>query len=268
MTVALTSEEEQQIVAELRRGAGWRSIAKRFHRCGSTIRAIAAKAGIPPKRKIWTAEDEAYLRKAYADGITRELAEHLGRPIGQVYQKAKSLGLEKTAEYLQKYAQAQPGVRLSRTTEFPKGHIPANKGLRRPGWHRGRMRETQFKKGTRSGRAAENYQPIGAERISKDGYLERKINDAMPFQRRWRAVHLLVWEEAHGPLPRGYAIAFKNGNKRDVGLENLELISRADLMRRNTIHHLPESLKEVIQLKGRLKRVIGTREKRHAQKQA
>jgi len=177
-----------------------------------------------------------------------------------VYGKAAELGLRKTAEYLaspeacrlRREGDMHPG----KDFQFKPGHVPANKGLRRPGYAPGRMREGQFKKGERRGRAAEVYQPIGTERISRDGYLERKINEERPFQKRWRAVHLLEWEETHGPVPPGHAVAFKNGDKTDIRLDNLELITRAELMRRNIVHNLPPELKTVIQLSGALKRVI------------
>jgi len=118
------------------------------------------------------------------------------------------------------------------------------------------MRETQFKKGVRQGVAVRLYKPIGTERISKDGYLERKVNDNLPLQARWRSVHLLVWEAANGPLPKGHAIAFKNGDKRDIRLDNLECITRAQLMLRNTIHNLPTPLAQTIQVLGALRRKI------------
>lgn len=107
----------------------------------------------------------------------------------------------------------------------------------------------------------ENYKPIGTERISKDGYLERKIHDGMPFQSRWRAVHIVRWEEINGPLPKGHALVFRDGNKANTDPSNMELISRADLMRRNTVHNLPKELAEVIQLKGALQRQINKRGK-------
>ena len=62
---------------------------------------------------------------------------------------------------------------------------------------------TQFKPGVRQGRATALYKPIGSERISGEGYVERKIHDGMPMQSRWRAVHLLRWEQAHGPCRTG-----------------------------------------------------------------
>jgi hypothetical protein len=75
------------------------------------------------------------------------------------------------------------GDNIGAPYRFTKGHVPANKGLRRPGWGPGRMKETQFRKGERQGRAVKLYKPIGTERVSKDGYTERKINDGLPLQR-------------------------------------------------------------------------------------
>jgi len=66
------------------------------------------------------------------------------------------------------------------------------------------MAATQFKKGDRLGAAQHNYVPIGSLRVSKDGYLERKVTDDPSFvpNRRWVSVHRLVWEAAHGPVPQ------------------------------------------------------------------
>ena len=120
-------------------------------------------------------------------------------------------------------------------------------------------RETQFKPGHLSGRAAQNIKPIGFERVSKDGYLERKINNDMPLQKRWRAVHLLIWEAANGPLPKGHAVAFKDGNKRNLVLDNLELVPRTELMRRNTFHQYGPEIAQVVRLRGAITRQINKR---------
>lgn len=83
--------------------------------------------------------------------------------------------------------------------------------------------------------------------------------DDLPLQRRWRAVHLIVWEAANGPLPEGHAVAFVNGDKSDIRFENLVLVSRADLMRRNTLHRLPKELAHAYQLIGAVNRKINRR---------
>ncbi len=90
---------------------------------------------------------------------------------------------------------------------------------------------TQFKKGHRGGRAAENYQPIGSERISKDGYLERKIHDGLPLQSRWKQVHRIEWEAIHGPVPDDCCLKCRDGDRRNTDPENWICIPRAMLPR-------------------------------------
>lgn len=201
-------------------------------------------------KRLWEPEDDALVAERYPHEPTATLARSLRRSVTATYARAMKLGLAKSAAYLASPAacRLRRGDNLGKAFRFPKGHVPANKGLRRQGWAPGRMRETQFRKGERHGRAAQVYQPIGSERISKDCYLQRKVNDDLPRQARWRSVHVLVWEAAHGPLPAGHAVSFRNGDRRDVRLENLELISRRELMRRNTVHNLPAPLAQTVQL--------------------
>ncbi len=209
-------------------------------------------------RRPWSREDDRLLRGFYPNTRTAEVARRLQRTVAAVYGRADKLGLHKSPAYLASPAacRLRRGDHVGARFRFQNGHVPANKGLRRPGWGPGRMKETQFKKGVRQGVAVRLYKPIGTERLSKDGYLERKVNDGLPLQARWRSVHLLVWEAAHGRVPRGHAIAFKNGDKRDVRLENLECITRRALMARNTVHNLPKPLAQAVQLLGALRRKI------------
>ena len=210
-------------------------------------------------RRFWTPEEDARLRAEFPDTPTAKLAKSLGRSLSSTYQRAYTLGLHKSAAYLASPAAGRTNGRQGVGTRFAKGHVPANKGLRRPGWGPGRMKETQFVKGVRRGVAVELWKPIGTERMSKDGYLQRKINNDLPLQARWRFVHLLVWEAANGPLPKGHAIAFKNGDKRDIRLDNLECISRRELMARNTVHRYPKPVAQAVQLLGAVKRKINRR---------
>ncbi len=222
---------------------------------------FGARGVLPVTRRPWSREDDALLRRIYPDTPTPQVARRMQRTVAATYGHADKLGLQKSPAYLASPAacRLRRGDAVGKRFRFPKGHVPANKGLRRPGWAPGRMRETQFKKGVRQGVAVRLYKPIGTERISKDGYLERKVNDDLPLQARWRAVHLVVWETAHGPVPKGHAIAFKNRDRRDVRLDNLECISRRELMGRNTVHNLPKALAQAVQLLGALRRKINRR---------
>lgn len=216
--------------------------------------------GIRSPRTVLTKEQEAILINRYPDTSTGKIADLLGLPVHTVYAKANKLGLKKSAAYLASPAacRLRRGDNVGADNRFQKGHATWNKGMK--GLKIG-GEATQFKKGHRGGRAVEVYQPIGAERISKDGYLQRKINDDMPLQKRWRGVHIIVWEEANGPLPAGHAVTFKDGNKQNIALENLELLTRAELMARNTIHNYPKEIAELVQLRGAITRQINKRER-------
>ena len=103
-------------------------------------------------RRFWTERAIATLSRDYANLATWKVARAVKRPIWQVYAKAFALGLKKSAAYM-----ASPDAcRWRRDSSggipyrFKPGHVPANKGLRRPGWAPGRMRETQFKRGMRN----------------------------------------------------------------------------------------------------------------------
>lgn len=208
----------------------------------------------------WTAQEDASLRARYPHESTQSIAADLGRTAKAVYLRAAvGLGLRKTAAYLSTAASGRLHADSQIAHRFAKGHATWNKGMRRPGWAPGRMKTTQFRAGERHGRAQDIHKPIGAERLTKNGYLQRKVNEDLPFNRRWRLVHVLVWEASHGPVPKGHAVVFVNGDKRDIRLENLALITRAELMRRNTVHNYGPEVAKTVQLIGALKRQIRRR---------
>jgi len=211
-------------------------------------------------RRLWTAKATARLVRDYPNVPTWKIARAVKRPLGYVYAKAHSLGLKKSPEYLasQDAYRFRRGAHAGWACRFPKGHVPANKGLRRPGWHAGRMRETQFKKGARSGKAAINYRPLGAERLV-DGYVYVKIAEVpnVPYTVNWKPSHILNWERENGrPLPAGHCLRFRDGNCLNVATSNLELITRRENALRNSLHRLPEPLKRAIYVKGALNRRI------------
>jgi hypothetical protein len=209
-------------------------------------------------KRIWTAAEDARLRKLYPDTPTVELAKVMGRSKESLYGRADILGLKKSAAYLASPAASRlrRGDNVGAAFRFKKGQVPPNKGLRRPGWHRGRMKETQFKKGERS----QNYMPLGSTRLI-DGYVYRKVSDVpnVPYTVNWKPEHHLIWAKVHGPIPRGHALKFRDGDRMNTRLDNLQLITRRELMRRNTIHNLPQPLKSTIHLLGQLNRHIRER---------
>ncbi len=50
-------------------------------------------------------------------------------------------------------------------------------------------------------------------------------------------LHHLVWEEHNGPIPSGFKVCFKDGNHLNWKLDNLELLSNADQVRKHATGH-------------------------------
>ncbi|MHB0818520.1 HNH endonuclease signature motif containing protein [Stutzerimonas stutzeri] len=202
-------------------------------------------------RRSWTADEIELLRERYPDEPTDSIATDLGRSVSMVYAKAKNLGLSKSDAFLASPLARRLDGSLGISYRFGKGHEPWNKG--KTGLpSTGRMAETQFRKGNKPG----NWLPIGSHRTSQDGYLQRKVTDTGYPPRDWVSVHVLLWEERNGPVPPGHCLCFKDGNKQHITLDNLEFITRAERMRRNTIHRYPPELKDAIRTVGRLKQTI------------
>lgn len=218
-------------------------------------------------RRPWTDAEVALLRWGFADSRTDDLALTLGRSYSTVAQKAAKLGLRKSAAYLASpEAHRLDGVK-GMSTRIQPGSTPWNKG--RPGstGTQPGCRATQFKKG-RPAQEARNYVPIGSLRICADGYLERKLTDdpGIVPARRWVAVHRTVWEAAHGSVPAGHIVVFRPGRKttdlEKITLDALELLTRAENMRRNSVHSkYPPEVARLVQLRGALTRQINRKAK-------
>lgn len=221
-------------------------------------------------RRPWSNEDLFILRRRFPHERTDDVARAIGRPYSAVAQKAAALGLAKTPEYLARPAAHRFDGRKGEGTRFTAGHATWNKGLRGVVGVQEAYRATQFKPG-RPAHEARNYVPLGSLRLSKDGYLERKMTDdpaVMP-ARRWVAVHRLVWERDVGPIPAGHVVVFKPGMRTAIEVEitadRLECISRRDLMLRNTYHRYGPEVAKLVQLRGAITRQINKRAKEHAE---
>ena len=222
--------------------------------------------------RAWSSEDIVRLRELYPSETASHIASLLGRSLSSTYAQAKKLGLAKSPEFFEsdKYHGFRKGHSMpgSEKSQFKKGHVPKNKGQRRPGWYAGRMRETQFQKGTRSGAAARNWVPVGTIKADPEGYLRIKVRDAVPGlepsgygnTKVWPLLHRQIWEQNRGPIPPGHVVAFRDRDRSRCEIGNLELVSRAEMARRNAMwNRFPSELIEVIQLRGVLKRKLRER---------
>ena len=107
-------------------------------------------------------------------------------------------------------------------TQFKKENIPWNKGLK--GFHR--SPETEFHKDEYVGSEHPSWK--GGIQHTKDGIFVWVGNTKR--MKRARKVYI----ETYGEIPKGYVIYHKNGDSFDDRPSNLEAISRAELMKRNS----------------------------------
>lgn len=203
-------------------------------------------------RRPWSAADDAAIRALYPNTATKVLAAKFGRALTATHQHAYDLGLKKSPEFLASLSSGrlQDG-RVGAATRFAPGNVPWNKGTSYQAG--GRSAETRFKPGSRSIRWDPDIYAVGALRMNADGYVDMKVREGL---RAWDRFHRILWEDAHGPIPRGMCLVFRDGDRLNLELENLELVTRGEIMRRNTIHNLPEPLASTIRTLGQLKKRI------------
>jgi hypothetical protein len=239
---------------------------------------LTKSRGILAPRRFWTDAELDLLRSMYPECTGQDVAAWLDCTPSRVFQMAKKLGIEKSAEFLASDASGR--VRRGKqhpsmtASQFQKGLTPWNKGrdsTETGTGHHPNSRRTQFRKG-RKAEEARNYVSIGSLRVCADGYLERKMTDdpATAPARRWVAVHRLVWEATHGPIPAGHIVCFLPGKKttvpEEVAADRLECITRAENARRNHPRNRSPELAKLVQLKGAITRQVN-RIAREAQEQ-
>lgn len=213
----------------------------------------------------WTPAERKLLRSMYPHCHSADVAELMGCSISRVYNQAFTLGLKKSAEYLA----SDTGARIQRgkqhpsmiATRFKPGLTPWNKGKK--GWAAAGTEATRFKPGT----APPNRQEFGALRINSDGQLDIKLFDGL---HAWKQLSHYVWFLHHGTwVPRGMCLRFRDGDEHNPAINNLQLITRRENMRLNSVHTIyPPEVARLVQLRGALNRQINNRRKAETQKEA
>lgn len=129
-------------------------------------------------------------------------------------------------------------LNTGRTGQFVKGQVPQNKGKKMPPEVYEKCKGTMFKKGN----IPKNHRPVGSERINRDGYVEIKIAEP----NKWTLKHRLVWQQAHGTIPKGQIVIFRDNDRTNVVLENLLLISQSEnlIINRNDLSETIDETKD------------------------
>ena len=195
--------------------------------------------------KRFTPEEDQYLRDNYLTQSLNELAKNLNRNMGSIHGRLPKLNLivpdeikkNRNKESIQKL---QNGAAF----RFTKGHKPWNAGMK--GLQCGGV-ETRFKKGN----IPHNTKYDGHTRVNVDGYVEQRVSIGV-----YKLQHRIIWEQHNGPIPEGFNVQFKDGNKLNTNIENLYLASKSQNMEQNTIHRYSPELKKAIRTVKKLTKTI------------
>ncbi|WP_395347395.1 HNH endonuclease signature motif containing protein [Providencia sp. 2024EL-00732] len=142
-------------------------------------------------------------------------------------------------------------LRVGRSGKFSKGNVPFNKGKK--GLISGNSGSFQ------KGHKPHNHQQIGAEALTKDGYIKVKIAEP----NKWELKHRLVWEEHNGPVPQDHVIKFIDDDKQNCDIDNLMIITMKEhaIINRHYSGATAEHKQATVQL-ARIKLAISSRTKK------
>lgn len=202
-------------------------------------------------RQFWTDEELKILTELYPKTTAKDIAERLNKKEGSVYNKAFVLGLKKDEDFKRETSR-QMALKNGSNSRFKKGVVPFNKGKKIEEYLSPekieKLKKTSFKKGN----LPHNTKYDGYERVNKYGYTEVRVS-----QGKFVLKHRLIWEEHFGSIPKGNIIIFKDGDKTNLDISNLEMISKEENAIRNRIlPDYPRELQKVEYLRVKLKQKI------------
>lgn len=152
---------------------------------------------------VYSDSELAWIESNQAGISRQDLAEQFNAKFGRSISKQNIAGLCKRNKWAN-----------GRDTRRKKGGVSWNKGLT------GYMgaNKTSFKKG----QMPHNHRPIGHQRITKDGYIMVKVAEPKKF----KLMQIVVWEAAHGRIPKDYCLRFLDEDRTNCNIDNLMLIPR------------------------------------------
>lgn len=196
---------------------------------------------------------EEIIIQRYPNEKTSKIAEDLGLSYYKVCKIAYKNNIKKSDSFMKSIhsGKFEPGYKGGEKTQFKKGNIPYNKGLKMPKEIYDKVKYTMFQKGNKPHNTKKDDSISWREDTCGRVYAYKKIKDGV-----WILYHRFLWELNNGPIPKNHVVYFKDGDTRNLNLENLDIRSRVDNMITNSMASYPKELKEVIKLKNKLNKKI------------
>jgi len=173
--------------------------------------------------KVYTPEEDNQIRELYSLHTSKEIANIMGLRKSQVKNRINKLGLS-----------LPPDVRIERSKrgQFNPGSIPFTKGKKQIEYMTDeaieRTKASRFIKGQRP----HNTKYDGAVTVRRDAD-GRQYKWIRLSQNKWVHLHRHVWTSEFGIIPDDLVVSFIDGQRMNCVPENLELITRQALLRKN-----------------------------------
>ena len=207
--------------------------------------------------KFTEAEDN-FIKENYLTIPSKRIAKMLGRSEGTARQRMKLLGIIVPPEIVQKFRE---------DSYIKKGSVPFNKGKKITEFMTkeaiANSKVHRYKKGHLPHNAKKNDFTITI-RPDKRGIKYKFIRISLG---NWIPLARYNWEKANGPIAKNMKIIHKDGDTLNCEFSNLELLTPGELMKRNSLHNLPEDISKTILLGAALTRKINRKTKTLHEKQ-
>lgn len=198
--------------------------------------------GFGPHHYAWTDADTEFLKANVEKFTIKQIAKLMKKSTVTVSKKIKELGYTDLIK------------QRTLNSYYKKGAVSFNKGKKLTDYASPeaieKMKIGRFKKG----RLPHNTKEIGYESIRKDSNGRKYI--FIKTEKGMRLKQVVIWEQVNGKIPKGHKLVFKDGNSLNCKIENLELLTNAVLMERNSLHNYPKEIKELIYIKSKITRKI------------
>jgi hypothetical protein len=196
------------------------------HKC--TVSKFLRKRGLCKitRKKKWTLKHERFLIDNFQKYTIAEFTNLLPYSHRAIMSKAHQLGLKKEHN----------------RGQFKKGNLPFNKGKEHKHANSGQFRKGLIPKNTKA---------LGeiTWRKGSNNYFFKTEKGMIPYNR-------YLWETHKGEIPPNHVVTYVDGNPKNCVLENLELIHRKELVRRNA---KPQKAAETLKRRNIVKNIYDTK---------
>lgn len=261
MSKSLIADKHVDFIKEHRLTMSGTDMAKLLHVSKSVVSKFMRDNGLsvsPEIKRIFkvkamtgkttsTKSIDVFLKSNYLQMSVKRMATKINKSSTFVSIRLKQLDLIQPKDLIE---------RFKKQSRIQPGSIPPNKGKKIADYMSPdaiqRIKQTQFHKGNIPHNTKSDF--TISIRPDNRGIEYKFIRIKMG---EWIPLHRYNWIQVNGPIPTKMKLVFKDENPMNCEIDNLELVSYAELMRRNSLHNrYPKDITSLIQLRGALNRQI------------